>query len=128
MKPIKSTVLPISTATAWVSISEFVRNELLFKSYWITHYQNLGLDFPSDPVNGIVWGVWSLCFAISIFILSKQYSLRQTALFSFFIGFVMMWLVIGNLGVLPYRLLFFAIPLAFIESFVAAYIIRLFMS
>ena len=124
MKIFKSTILPIFAATIWISISEFIRNELLFKSYWINHYQNLGLKFPSDAINGIVWGVWSLCFAITIFILSKKYYLFQTFLFSFFIGFVMMWLVIGNLGVLPYQLLLFAIPLALIESFVASYIIK----
>jgi hypothetical protein len=38
-------------------------------------------------------------------------------------GFVMMWLVIGNLGVLPYGLLFIAVPLSLLEAFLAAFII-----
>lgn len=126
MKIFKSTILPVIAATIWISISEFVRNELLLKSYWTNHYDNLGLKFPSSAINNIFWGVWSLCFAITIFILLKKYSLLQTFLFSFFIGFVMMWIIIGNLGVLPYQLLLFAIPLALIESFVASYIIKKF--
>ena len=51
----KKILLPIILATLWISISEFIRNEILFKSYWIEHYNNLGIVFPSEPINGIVW-------------------------------------------------------------------------
>jgi hypothetical protein len=61
---------------------------------------------------------------MAIFIISKKFSLVQTALISWFVGFVMMWIVIGNLGVLPFGLLPYAIPLSLIESFVAAWIIK----
>jgi len=66
--------LPVLLATIWISISEFVRNEFLLKSYWTDHYQTLGLVFPSEPINGAVWGIWSLCFAIAIFIIAKKLS------------------------------------------------------
>ena len=122
MKILKKTILPIFTATIWISISEFVRNEFLLKSYWTEHYAKLGLVFPNEPVNGAVWGVWSLFFAVAIFILSKKYSLWETTFLSWFTGFVLMWLVLGNMGVLPYRLLYFAVPLSFLEAFVTAFI------
>lgn len=35
----KKTVFPIVLAIIWISISEFVRNEFLLKSYWTGHYQ-----------------------------------------------------------------------------------------
>jgi hypothetical protein len=35
-----------------------------------------------------------------------------------------MWLVIGNMGMLPYGILVFAIPLSLLEAFVASWIIR----
>ena len=124
MKILKSTILPILLATIWISISEFARNEFLVKSYWTDHYKKLGLIFPSEPVNGAIWGVWSLLFAIAIFIISKKFTLWQTTLLSWFVGFVMMWVVIGNLGVLPYGLLLYAIPLSFLEAFVAVVIIK----
>ena len=124
MKILKSTILPILLATIWISISEFARNEFLVKSYWTDHYKELGLIFPSEPVNGAIWGVWSLLFAIAIFIISKKFTLWQTTLLSWFVGFVMMWVVIGNLGVLPYGLLLYAIPLSFLEAFVAVLIIK----
>ncbi|MBN2357216.1 hypothetical protein JXO59_13960 [candidate division KSB1 bacterium] len=124
MKVLRNTILPVFLATIWISLSEFVRNEFLLKSYWIDHYQKLGLVFPSEPVNGAIWGIWSLLFAIVIFILVKKYSLLQTALLAWFVGFVLMWVVIGNLGVLPYGLLIYAVPLSLLEALIAAWIIN----
>lgn len=124
MSPLKKTILPIFLATIWISLSEFVRNEFLVKSYWIEHYQKLGLDFPSAPINGAVWGIWSLLFAISIFIINKKFSLIETTLLSWLVGFVLMWVVIGNLNVLPFRFLIYVIPLSLLEAFVASLIIK----
>jgi hypothetical protein len=101
-----------------------VRNEFLVKSLWVNHYQSLGLTFPSAPINGAVWGLWSLLFAISIFIIAKKFSFLDTALFSWLIGFMLMWVVIGNLGVLPYGILIYAVPLSLLESFVASWLIK----
>jgi hypothetical protein len=120
----KKTLLPVLLATVWISISEFVRNEFLLKSFWTKHYESLGLIFPSQPINGAVWGLWSLLFAISIFIFSKKFSLWQTTFLAWFVGFVFMWVVIWNLGVLPLNLLFAAVPLSMLESFVASWIIN----
>jgi hypothetical protein len=122
MKTIKI-LLVILLATTWISISEFVRNEFLLKSFWINHYHDLGLTFPSKPVNGAIWGVWSMLLAILIFIIAKRFSVIQTTFIVWLAGFVMMWVVTGNLGVLPYGLLLYAIPLSILESFVASFII-----
>jgi len=120
----KKTILPVLIATIWISISEFVRNEFLVKSFWTEHYRSLGLTFPSEPLNGAVWGIWSLLLATAIFILSKKFTLVQTTLLAWLVAFVMMWVVIGNLGVLPYGILFYAIPLSLLEIFVAGWIMR----
>lgn len=120
----KKTVLPILLATIWISISEFVRNTFLIHNYWTEHYNKIGMTFPEQPINGALWGIWSLCFAIAIFIISKKFSLLQTTFFSWFVGFVFMWLVIGNLGVLPLRILPIAIPLSLLEAFLASYIVK----
>ena len=123
MKIIKQ-FLSILLATIWISLSEFVRNEFLVKSFWIKHYQELGLTFPSEPVNVAIWGIWSLLFAMTIYIIAKKFTLIQSTLLSWFVGFVLMWVAIGNLGVLPYGLLVYAIPLSFLEAFIAALIIK----
>ncbi len=122
----KKTIIPIILTTLWISISEFVRNTFFIHQYWIDHYQKLGMTFPEKPMNGAIWGLWSLSFAIVIFILSKKFSLLQTAILSWFIGFELMWLVIGNLGVLPVSILPIAIPLSILEAFVASYILHKF--
>ena len=123
---LKKTFFPVLLATIWISISEFVRNEFLVKSYWIEHYKRLGLVFPSATINGAVWGIWSLLFAISIFIIAKKFSLIETTLLSWLVGFVLMWIVIGNLNVLPYGILIYAIPLSLLEAFVATFIVKKF--
>jgi hypothetical protein len=121
---IKKTVLPVLIATLWISISEFVRNEWLLQSYWTNHYENMGLQFPAEPINGAVWGLWSLCFAIGIFFISKKFSLPATTFIAWLMAFVLMWIVTGNLGVLPFKLLLYAIPLSILETFLAALIIK----
>ena len=120
----KKTILPILLATVWISLSEFFRNTFLVHSNWVEHYQNLGLIFPEQPINGAVWGLWSLCFAIAIFIIAKKFTLLQTTLLAWFVGFVFMWLVIGNMGVLPFSILLIAIPLSLLEAFLASFIVK----
>jgi hypothetical protein len=123
MAALRSSVLPILFATIWISISEFVRNTFVLHHYWTEHYRILGMTFPEQPVNGAVWGVWSLCFAIAIFIFSRKFTLLQSTLLSWFVGFVLLWLVIGNMGVLPFAILYYAIPLSLLEAFMASFII-----
>jgi hypothetical protein len=123
MKELRKAILPILLATIWISVSEFVRNEYLLKSYWVDHYNKLGLTFPSELVNGAVWGLWSLLFAIAVYILASRFTLLQTALLAWFVAFVLMWVVTWNLAVLPIVILLFAIPLSLLESFLATWII-----
>jgi hypothetical protein len=121
---LKKTVLPIFLAAVWIAASEFARGQFLLKPYWVDHYAKLGLVFPMKPVNGAVWGVWSFLFAVAVYVISRKFSLVQTFLLSWFVAFVLMWVVIGNLGVLPYGLLVFAVPLSLLEAFVAACIVK----
>jgi hypothetical protein len=123
MNHFRKTILPILLATMWIGIAEFIRNELLVKSYWTNHYEKLGMKFPSEPIHGAIWGLWSLFFAVSIFVISRRFSLVQTTFLSWFVGFVLMWVVIGNMGVLPIGVLYLAVPLSLLEVFVAAVII-----
>ena len=120
----KNTFLPILLATCWISISEFVRNTFLVHQLWLEHFQSKGIEFPEAPVNGAVWGIWSLGMAVFIFILAKKFTLVQTALLAWISGFVFMWMVIGNLGVLPFGILALAIPLSLLEVFLATYIVK----
>ena len=116
-------IIAILLATLWIVFSEFLRNQLLFASYWVGHYKSLGLVFPSAPINGAVWGLWSLLFAIGIFVLTRKFDLLATTMLAWLFGFVLMWVVTWNMGVLPSGILPFAVPLSLLESFLATWII-----
>jgi hypothetical protein len=111
-------------AGLWIGFSEFLRNELLFKSYWLEKYESLGLTFPSTPINNAVWAVWSFVLAGLIVFLSGRLRLVETVAVAWIAGFVMMWLVIGNMNVLPFGLLWIAVPWSVVEVWAAAVIAR----
>lgn len=116
----KTPVIPVLLATIWISLHEFLRNQLLLKEAWESHYAQMGLTFPGAPINGAIWGVWSLCLAIVIYLLSKKHSLTETAIIAWIAGFLCMWIVIGNLSVLPFSILPYAIPWSMVEVYGAA--------
>jgi hypothetical protein len=115
--------IAILLATFWIGLSEFFRNQILLLNIWKDHFNGLGLTFPSEPINGMLWMLWSLIFAITIFYISKKLSFLELVIISWIYGFVMMWLVIGNLLVLPSKILVFAVPLSVVEVVVANFII-----
>ncbi|PWD99541.1 hypothetical protein [Marinilabilia rubra] len=124
MKRVINVFISILLASGWIVFSEFVRNEWLFKRIWENHYQVMGLTYPAEPLNGVIWGVWSMFMAIFIFVISRKFSLLSATFLAWFACFVLMWLVVGNLGVLPLSLLYYAVPLSLLEVFVATLIIR----
>jgi hypothetical protein len=115
-------IITVILAGIWVNVSEFVRNEVLLKTYWIDHYQSLGMSFPSEPKNGMIWIAWGFLFAIAIYFISRKFKLIQTALISWFMAFVLMWVVTLNLNVLPSAILIYAVPLSLLEVFICSYI------
>ncbi len=117
-------IIAVMVSGFWISLSEFVRNELLFKSYWLEKYRDLGLIFPSATINNMIWGIWSFLMAILIVYLVGKLRLADTIIVTWLMAFVMMWLVIGNLNVLPLRLLIPAVPLSILEVTLAAWLSR----
>jgi len=108
----------------WVNASEFFRNQVLLKTYWVDHYQSLGMTFPSEPQNGMIWVASGFLFAIAIYFVSRKFNLIQTILISWFMAFVLMWVVTWNLDVLPSTILVYAVPLSLLETFIGSYICR----
>ena len=121
---VRQTIVPVILAALWISASEFFRNELLLQRFWHDQYAAMGLDFPNDPMNGMVWGIWSLGLAIGLQTVLRKFEFWQAVALTWFMGFVLMWLVTGNMAVLPFGILVYAIPLSIIEVAVAALIIR----
>jgi hypothetical protein len=113
-------VLAVILTGIWVNASEFLRNEVLLKTHWVDHYRSLGMTFPDKPLNGLVWVAWGFLFAMAIYSISRRFSLIQTALISWFTGFVLMWVVTWNLNVLPGAILVYAVPLSLLEAFIGS--------
>jgi ABC-type multidrug transport system fused ATPase/permease subunit len=120
MNPHVRPILSIVAAGVWINASEFFRNQMLLHDAWISHYSALGMTFPEAPVNGAVWGLWGFLYASVIQAFSTRFSLVQTTVLAWVIGFVMMWMVSWNLGVFPVGILTAAVPLSMLEAFVAA--------
>jgi len=120
----KKNIAAFLASGAWIGISEFARNEILFKSYWIDKYAGLGLVFPSDNVNNAMWGAWSFMLAGLVVFLVRRLGLLEAVAAAWLAAFVMMWIVIWNLNVLPTGLLLFAVPLSVLEVALAALISR----
>ena len=117
-------IIAVILTGIWVNASEFFRNEILLKTYWVDHYQSLGMTFPSSPKNGIIWVAWGFLFAIAIYLISRKFNLIQTTLVSWFMAFVLMWVTLWNLNVLPMTILIYAVPLSLLEAFIGSYICR----
>jgi hypothetical protein len=115
----KRMVLAALAAGIWINVSEFVRNELLFKHHWVAQYEALGLEFPSTPVNGALWALWGFIFAACIVTVRRRTTCAGTIALCWTLGFVLMWIVIGNLNVLPVALLPIAVPWSLAEVVLA---------
>ena len=116
----KKTILALLLSTIWVSASEYFRNELLLRAYWVQHYKTIGIVFPSDPIHGAMWGIWSFCLSVAIVAVSTRFRLWQTFFIVWLMGFVMAWMALWNLNVLPLAILPSAIPLSMLEVFFAS--------
>ena len=123
----KKIILPILLIGIWINIFETIRWELLIKSYWVEQYENLGLIFPDGLKNNITWMIWGFLFAAIIFVLSKKFTAIQTALIAWFTVFVMMWVVMWNMSLLPIGLLWTNAPLSLVEAYIAALICKRFI-
>ncbi|MDH3219774.1 MAG: hypothetical protein OEO19_09600 [Gammaproteobacteria bacterium] len=120
----KQFVLAVIAAGLWMNFSEFIRNEILLKEYWLDGFNDIGLTFPSAPVNGASWGLWAMIFAAFLTWLITRFSILQSTVISWVLGFVLLWIAMWNLGVLPEGILYWAIPWSFAEVYVAGFISR----
>ena len=123
----KRIVMAILAAGIWINLSEFLRNEFLFKQLWIAHYEALGLEFPSSPVNGALWGLWGFLFAGCLAAVRRRTTFLGTMALCWTMGFVLMWIAIGNLKVLPLGLLPVAAPWSLAEVALAVMIAQAIM-
>jgi hypothetical protein len=61
---------------------------------------------------------------VALLFLSRRFSLWETVALGWLFCFVLMWLVIGNLGVLPMSILPYAIPWSLVEMAGAVWLLK----
>ena len=115
-------LLAVLVAGLWMNVSEFVRNELLLKDVWLNGFSEIGLPFPSGPVNGAVWGLWAFVFVAVLVLMTRKFGVIHSTLMSWTLGFVLLWMAMWNMGVLPEGLLYWAVPWSLCEIYLAALI------
>jgi len=123
-EPMKKAAFPILLAGVWIVFSEFLRNELLFKRFWVEHYSALGLTFRTTPFDGFLWTVWSFILAFAIWKLLAKFRFWETVWFLWLVSFVLMWIAAYALQVMPPKMLAIDVPLSLIELAVAGWIIQ----
>jgi ABC-type Fe3+-siderophore transport system permease subunit len=124
MGQFKKSILAILLTGIWLNISGTIRWIYLIEPHWIEKYNKLKIVFPAELINNITWMIWGFMFAVLIFILSRKFNLIQTALLSWTAAYVMMWVIVWNVGVLPTGMLWINIPLSFLDAFAGALICK----
>ena len=124
MTYLKKTILPIILIGLWINISITIGWMLILEGYWIEKYQSMNLVFPTGLINNITWMIWGFLLATTIFILSKKFNLLQTTFLAWFVAFIMMWVIVWNVGVLPTGMLLFNIPNSLFVTFIGTLICK----
>jgi hypothetical protein len=117
-------LLAVFAAGVWMNLSEFIRNELLLKDRWVAGFKDIGLSFPSEPLNGAVWALWAFVFVAFLTQVSTKFDVISSTIISWSLGFVLLWVAVWNMGILPSGFLYWAVPWSFVEVYVAALIIN----
>jgi hypothetical protein len=120
----KKTILPIILIGLWINISITIGWILILEGYWIEKFQSINLVFPTGLINNITWMIWGFMLATIIFIFSKKFTLWQTTFLAWFVAFIMMWVIVWNVGVLPTGMLLFNIPNSLFVTFIGALICK----
>jgi hypothetical protein len=118
----KRYALAVLASGTWVNLCEFLRNEVVLKGQWEGLYEELGLEFPDAPINAALWVVWGFVFSACLVTLRQKLSSTETCLVGRVMGFVLMWIVIGNLQVLPLGILPIAVPWSMVEVGLAVFL------
>jgi hypothetical protein len=118
----KAALWHILVVALWINLAETVRWILFAKPQFDEFYRTMGLVMPNAPANNILWVVWGIILAYTVYTLSESFSLLKATLVTWCAVYVMIWISLWNSAVLPAGLLFTAVPLTLFNLFIAAWI------
>jgi len=122
MKNLKKAIWQILLVSLWINIFETLRWILFAKPDIDMYFKTANLVLPNETINNILWIVWGIIIAVMIFIISKRFKVLQTTFIVWLTVYVMHWIALWNMAVLPINILWLAVPLTFINVLVGALI------
>ena len=128
MKNYLKTIWQIFLVSIWINIFETLRWMLFAKPEIDMHFKAANLVLPNEPINNLLWLIWGIIIAVMIFIVSKKFKVLQTTFIVWITVYVMHWIALWNMAVLPLNILWLAVPLTFINVLVGALISKYFQS
>lgn len=126
MKKFNKTIWQILVISIWINFFETLRWMLFAKPSIDLHFKAANLILPNEPINNIFWLVWGIIIAVMIFIISKKFNVLETTFIVWITVYVMHWIALWNMAVLPINILWLAVPLTFINVLVGALITKYF--
>ncbi len=128
MKNYLKTIWQILLVSIWINIFETLRWMLFAKPEIDMHFKAANLVLPNEPINNLLWLIWGIIIAVMIFIVSKKFKVLQTTFIVWITVYVMHWIALWNMAVLPINILWLAVPLTFTNVLVGALISKYFQS
>lgn len=126
MKNYKKSIWQILIVSLWINIFETLRWLLFAKPDIDMHFRTANLVLPNEPLNNILWLIWGIMLAVMIFIISKKYKVLQTTFIVWITVYVLHWIALWNMAVLPINILWLAVPLTFINVLIGVLICKYF--
>lgn len=128
MKNYLKTIWQIFLVSIWLNIFETLRWMLFAKPEIDMHFKAANIVLPNEPINNLLWLIWGIIIAVMVFIVSKKFKVLQTTFIVWITVYVMHWIALWNMAVLPINILWLAVPLTFINVLVGALISKYFQS
>lgn len=95
-------------------LSEGIRNGYLLRTHWVEHFDAMGLVYPEDSINNLMWGVWIVGLALIMTYLSGKLSVMANAIIVWSIAYELTFVAMWNYEVLPLSVLPIAVPWSFL--------------
>jgi len=128
MANLKKAIWQILLVSIWINIFETLRWMLFAKPEIDMHFKAANLVLPNEPINNLLCLIWGIIIAVMIFIVSKKFKVLQTTFIVWITVYVMHWIALWNMAVLPINILWLAVPLTFINVLIGALISKYFQS
>jgi hypothetical protein len=126
MKDHKKAIWQVIILSIWINAAETIRWIVFAKPYFISHYQKMNIEPPSGPLYLIIWFVWGVLLALLIYIISRKFSLIETTIIIWLSVYSGIWIMLFNLSLVTFQILFAIAAFCFIEIFIGSLISKYF--